>query len=68
MITCAQQWDGLLVTRNREMRDAGTPACPMCKGVGSFNAFARTGRNRRVMCNCCQGTGNAPKSLRKEEN
>ncbi|HUQ91506.1 MAG TPA: hypothetical protein VM120_07480 [Bryobacteraceae bacterium] len=61
MLTCEQQWNGLLASRTADMRDPKAACCPTCKGKGSLNAFARTGRTRNVMCNACLGTGNAPK-------
>lgn len=46
-------YEGLLKTRQREMRDPNDPACRSCKGSGCV-----PGVRKAVMCLRCLGTGN----------
>lgn len=52
--------DGWLRARRELTHNPNAALCPSCKGVGYFNAYAKTGRNRLAECLRCNGSGNLP--------
>ena len=52
--------DGWLRARRALTHDPNAAVCPSCKGVGYFNGYVKTGRNRLTECGRCNGSGNLP--------
>lgn len=51
--------DGWIRNLHAMTHDPAKPACWACKGKGSYSDYVRSGRDRLVRCNVCEGTGNA---------